>query len=88
MGAIFLPLIIFLVKLIIDFGIVKGKLDDVLKAREEQESRFEKIEGMSNRVTVLEIKVERVEKDLVVAIDKRPVKRVPLDEEGDNLKRR
>jgi hypothetical protein len=53
-GAIFVPLIIFLVKLIIDLGIIKGKMDTLTKD-------VEALNTFSTRVNTLETKMDLID---------------------------
>ena len=53
-GAIFVPLIIFLVKLIIDLGIIKSRIETLCK-------EVETLDSFSTRINTLETKMDLVD---------------------------
>ena len=63
MGAIFIPLISFLIKLIIDIGVIKSKLEQFCKMAEEHDTALEGMNKHENRLNLLESRVDRIERD-------------------------
>jgi hypothetical protein len=61
-GAIFIPLISFLIKLIIDIGVIKSKLEQTLNMSKEHDIQIEGIRRNENRINLIESRLDRVER--------------------------
>ena len=63
MGAIFIPLISFLIKLIIDIGIIKTKIDNVCRLADEHDGQLTGLNQHENRLNLIEARIDRLERD-------------------------
>ena len=62
MGAVFIPLTVFCIKLIIDIGIIKSRIESMCEKEKEHERQLDKLDGLENRVNILDVRIDRLEK--------------------------
>ena len=64
LGVIFVPLIAFIVKLVIDIGVIKSDLKAVTTLASEHDMHERIINKHENRLNLVESRVDRAERDL------------------------
>lgn len=63
-GLVFIPVLVFFVKLIIEVGTIKSKIDGLNNQISKSETGFSKIEEHSSDLRVLKLRMDNLEKDV------------------------
>lgn len=62
-GGVFIPLFVFLIKLIIEVGTIKGKIDTLTSSHVDTKRAIDAIVECQSDIRILKIRVDNLERD-------------------------
>jgi len=62
MGAIFIPLIVFMFRLVIDINVMKQKINELCNSSKDSKDEIHNLSEITNQIDVIKVRLDNVEK--------------------------
>lgn len=63
-AGIFIPILVYLVKMVMKMGAIEGKVDNIIKSREKVDIHISRLEEHESELRLFKLRLENIEKHL------------------------